>query len=167
MSRACCAHAGYCRSDPRLRLPPALEGGDRDRVVEQAGQGRQGRDLHLDLLVLRPPRHLAGRLGRERVDELGRIAGRGVVGDEAPPAVGGQAATSAKGPWGDEEFMRLVNHLKHRCEMYGAKIVTGKPVTSTMIDQQAPDKLILATGTSPDRSAFPDVTVTTSSVASM
>jgi pyruvate/2-oxoglutarate dehydrogenase complex dihydrolipoamide dehydrogenase (E3) component len=39
--------------------------------------------------------------------------------------------------------------------MHGAKIVTGKTVTSAMIDQEAPDKLILATGALPDRSAFP------------
>jgi len=68
--------------------------------------------------------------------------------------VGGQAATAANGPWGDGEFMRLVNHLKSRCEKNGAKIVTNKPVTPDLIEKQAPDKVILATGAKPDRAAF-------------
>jgi 2,4-dienoyl-CoA reductase (NADPH2) len=69
--------------------------------------------------------------------------------------VGGQAATAANGPWGDAEFMRLVNHLKTRCEKNGAKIITGTTVTPELIDREAPDKVILATGAGPDRAAFP------------
>jgi len=69
--------------------------------------------------------------------------------------VGGQAATAANGPWGDAEFMRLVNHLKTRCEKNGAKIATGTAVTPELIDREAPDKVILATGAGPDRAAFP------------
>lgn len=74
---------------------------------------------------------------------------------EKKAKVGGQAAIAAKGPWGDSEFMRLVNHLKTRCEKHGAKIVTGTTVTPELIDQQAPDKVVLATGALPARSAFP------------
>lgn len=74
---------------------------------------------------------------------------------EKKDSFGGQAAVSAHGPWGDEEFMRLVNHLKHKCEMHGAKFVTGTTVTDEMIEKEAPDKLVLATGAMPDRSAFP------------
>ncbi|MFH0983296.1 MAG: FAD-dependent oxidoreductase, partial [Planctomycetota bacterium] len=74
---------------------------------------------------------------------------------EKKSEVGGQAAIAAKGPWGDNEFMRLVNHLQTRCEKNGARIVTGTTVTPELIDQQAPDKVVLATGALPERSAFP------------
>jgi len=69
--------------------------------------------------------------------------------------VGGQAATAAKGPWGDNEFMRLVNYLKTRCQKHGAKIITGTAVTPELIEKEAPDKVILAVGAEPDRGAFP------------
>ena len=46
-------------------------------------------------------------------------------------------------------------HLKTRCEKAGAKFVTGKTVTTEMIEKEAPDKLLLATGALPDRSAYP------------
>ena len=74
---------------------------------------------------------------------------------EKKNSVGGQAATAANGPWGDHEFMRLVNHLKTRCEKHGAKIVTKTTVTPELIEKEAPDKVILATGARPDRDAFP------------
>jgi 2,4-dienoyl-CoA reductase (NADPH2) len=69
--------------------------------------------------------------------------------------IGGQAATAAKGPWGDEEFMRLVDHLAGRCEKNGARIVTGQTVTPALIEKEAPDKVVLAVGALPDRAAFP------------
>jgi 2,4-dienoyl-CoA reductase (NADPH2) len=81
--------------------------------------------------------------------------GHDVTVYEKKDEVGGQAATAAKGPWGDREFMRLVNHLKTRCEKNGAKIVTGKTVTPALIEKEAPDKVILATGAEPDRGALP------------
>ena len=74
---------------------------------------------------------------------------------EKKARVGGQAASAANGPWGDDEFIRLVNHLKARCEKGGAKIVTNRAVTAEMIEKEAPDKVILATGAEPDRGAFP------------
>jgi 2,4-dienoyl-CoA reductase (NADPH2) len=74
---------------------------------------------------------------------------------EKKDKVGGQAATAANGPWGDEEFLRLVNHLRNRCEKNGAKILTKKAVTPKLIEKEAPDKVILATGAKPDREAFP------------
>ena len=81
--------------------------------------------------------------------------GHDVTVYERKGKIGGQAATAANGPWGDVEFMRLVNHLESRCKKNGAKIVTGKAVTPELIGKEAPDKLILATGAKPDRSAFP------------
>jgi 2,4-dienoyl-CoA reductase (NADPH2) len=74
---------------------------------------------------------------------------------EAKEQIGGQAATAAKGPWGDVEFMRLVNHLQRRCEKAGAHIRTGTPVTPALIKKDAPDKVVLAVGAKPDRAAFP------------
>ncbi len=73
---------------------------------------------------------------------------------EKKDKMGGQAATAAKGPWGDDEFMRLVNHLKTRCQKHGAKIITNTTVTPELIRKQAPDKLILAIGAKPDRGTF-------------
>jgi 2,4-dienoyl-CoA reductase (NADPH2) len=81
--------------------------------------------------------------------------GHAVTIYEKKAQVGGQAAIAAEGPWGDSEFMRLVNHLKTRCEKNGARIVTATTVTPELIDQQAPDKVVLATGALPERSAFP------------
>ncbi len=69
--------------------------------------------------------------------------------------VGGQAATAAKGPWGDEEFMRLINHLKTRCQKGGVKIVTNKTVAPEFIEKEQPDKVILSVGALPDRESFP------------
>jgi NADPH-dependent 2,4-dienoyl-CoA reductase/sulfur reductase-like enzyme len=74
---------------------------------------------------------------------------------EAKKNLGGQAATAAHGPWGDNEFKRLVDHLKSRCEKNGARFMTGTAVTKELIDKEAPDKVVLATGASPDRDAFP------------
>jgi 2,4-dienoyl-CoA reductase (NADPH2) len=73
---------------------------------------------------------------------------------EKKDRVGGQAATAANGPWGDREFMRLVDHLESRCAKNGARIITNTAVTAELIEKEAPDKVVLATGALPDRSAF-------------
>jgi len=80
--------------------------------------------------------------------------GHNVTLYEKKGSVGGQAATASKGPWGDHEFMRLVSHLKARCQKNGAKIVTNTAVTAEMIEKEAPDKVVLAVGAMPDRRAF-------------
>ena len=74
---------------------------------------------------------------------------------EKKDKVGGQAASAANGPWGDQEFMRLVNYLQTRCKKHGARIITNTAVTPELIKKEAPDKVVLATGALPDRSAFP------------
>jgi len=74
---------------------------------------------------------------------------------EKADTIGGQAAAAAKGPWGDDEFMRLVNHLKTTCEEHGGRIVTGTAVTPELIEKETPDKVVIATGAVPDREAFP------------
>ncbi len=81
--------------------------------------------------------------------------GHDVTVYEKKEKVGGQAATAANGPWGDEEFMRLVNYLATRTERHGGRIVTGQTVTQDMIEKEAPDRVVLATGALPDRDAFP------------
>jgi len=89
--------------------------------------------------------------------QAGAIAaekGHDVTLYEKKDAVGGQAATAAKGPWGDDEFMRLVNHVQTRCEKNGAKIVTKTAVTPELVEKEAPDVVILAMGARPDRAAF-------------
>ncbi len=74
---------------------------------------------------------------------------------EKKDRIGGQAATAANGPWGDVEFLRLVDHLKAKCDKHGAKFLTNTTVTRERIESQAPDQVILATGARPDRDAFP------------
>ncbi len=90
--------------------------------------------------------------------QVGAVAaekGHKVTIYEKKKQIGGQAASAARGPWGDNEFMRLVNYLKTRCEKHGARIIAGKEVTADLIDKEAPDKLILATGARPDLDASP------------
>lgn len=90
--------------------------------------------------------------------QAGAIAaekGHDVTLYEKKADVGGQAATAARGPWGDDEFMRLVDHVKTRCEKNGARFVTNTTVTQDMVKSEEPDVVILATGAQPDRTAFP------------
>jgi len=68
--------------------------------------------------------------------------------------VGGQTATASNGPWGDEEFMRLVNHLKVRCEKAGAVIETNKEIDAEFLESIEADEIALATGAVPDRDQF-------------
>jgi len=81
--------------------------------------------------------------------------GHDVTVYEKEASIGGQAAASAKGPWGDDEFMRLVNYLNTWCVKHGGKVVTGTEVTPELIEKENPDKVVLATGAKPDRAAFP------------
>jgi 2,4-dienoyl-CoA reductase (NADPH2) len=63
--------------------------------------------------------------------------------------VGGQAATAAAGPHGDDEFMRLVNYLKNYCDRGGVKFELGKKVTQDELKASDADHVILATGAVP------------------
>ena len=63
--------------------------------------------------------------------------------------MGGQAATAAAGPHGDEEFMRLVNYLKDYCDRGGVKFELGKEVTKEELKASDADHIILATGAVP------------------
>jgi 2,4-dienoyl-CoA reductase (NADPH2) len=63
--------------------------------------------------------------------------------------VGGQSATAANGPWGDEEFMRLVNYLKNYCDRGGVKFEMGKSVSKEEVEKSDADYIIVATGAVP------------------
>jgi 2,4-dienoyl-CoA reductase (NADPH2) len=63
--------------------------------------------------------------------------------------VGGQSATAAKGPWGDEEFMRLVNYLKGYCDRGGVEFEMGKAVSKEEVENSDADYIIVATGAVP------------------
>jgi 2,4-dienoyl-CoA reductase (NADPH2) len=60
--------------------------------------------------------------------------------------VGGQLAAASHGPWGDEEFMRLVSYLEHRCRKFGAELQLGKTVTREEVKASDADVIIVATG---------------------
>ena len=74
---------------------------------------------------------------------------------EQQDRVGGQTAAAAHGPWGDAELIRLVDHLKVRCEKAGGKIETGKTITAEVLEDLDADEIVLATGAVPDRDQFP------------
>jgi 2,4-dienoyl-CoA reductase (NADPH2) len=62
---------------------------------------------------------------------------------------GGQLAAAARGPWGDDEFMRLVDYLEHRCKQFGAKFELGRKVTKEEVKASDADEVVIATGAAP------------------
>jgi 2,4-dienoyl-CoA reductase (NADPH2) len=84
--------------------------------------------------------------------QAGAIAaekGHEVTITEREQRTGGQLAAAAKGPWGDEEFMRLVHYLEHRCRQFGARIELGQTVTREQVKASDADVVIVATGAEP------------------
>ena len=69
---------------------------------------------------------------------------------------GGQSEAASHGPWGDEEFMRLVNWLQHECTKHGAKFELDSDVTPEQMKAMDADEIIVATGAEP---ALPDIPV--------
>ena len=63
--------------------------------------------------------------------------------------VGGQSATAANGPWGDEEFMRLVNYQKRYCERGKVEFEMGREVTAQDVKDSDADSIVIATGAVP------------------
>jgi len=72
------------------------------------------------------------------------------------PHTGGQSEAASHGPWGDEEFMRLVNWLELQCRNNGAAFELGKELTSEQVKELEADEVIVATGAEPKA---PDVPI--------
>jgi 2,4-dienoyl-CoA reductase (NADPH2) len=66
--------------------------------------------------------------------------------------VGGQFSAAAHGPWGDNEFQRMVNYLKTQCDKQGARIILSTAVTKELLQEEKADSVIIATGATPDKS---------------
>jgi 2,4-dienoyl-CoA reductase (NADPH2) len=75
--------------------------------------------------------------------------GHKVTVTEKNDHLGGQSATAAQGPWGDNEFMRLVNYLKDYCDRGNVVFEMGKAVTAKEIVESDADHIIVATGAVP------------------
>jgi 2,4-dienoyl-CoA reductase (NADPH2) len=88
---------------------------------------------------------LAGMQAAAIAAEKGHI----VTVFEKRKRVGGQSATAAQGPWGDEEFMRLVNYLKRYCDRGGVKFELGHALTAEELKNSDADQVIVATGAVP------------------
>lgn len=58
--------------------------------------------------------------------------------------LGGQLTTAAKGPYGDEEFQRLIDYLATQCEKSGVKIRFNTKAAPEIIGK--PDTIVVATG---------------------
>lgn len=69
--------------------------------------------------------------------------------------VGGQLRIASNGPFGDDEFMRLVDHLKAQVDKSGVKVQFGKEVTEADIDAMKPDYVIIATGAACNKPDIP------------
>jgi 2,4-dienoyl-CoA reductase (NADPH2) len=72
--------------------------------------------------------------------------GHEVTLTEKADHVGGQLASASHGPWGDEEFLRLVRYLEHGCKKHGVKLELGKTVTREEVKASDADIIIVATG---------------------
>lgn len=83
--------------------------------------------------------------------------GHDVTVYEKSEKIGGQLEAASHGPGGDEEFMRLINHLAVVTKKHGGKIVTGKDVTKEFLEELKPDVTIIATGARPQRPDVPGV----------
>ncbi len=80
--------------------------------------------------------------------------GHAVVVYERDTRPGGQLLTSSRGPAGDDEFMRLVDHLETRCKKAGVAFRCGMDATAEVVAADEPDVVVLAAGA---RTAPPDI----------
>jgi len=64
---------------------------------------------------------------------------------------GGQFAAASRGPWGDDEFMRLVNYLETRCRKAGAELVLNTELSKEQVAALGADEVIAATGALPKK----------------
>lgn len=75
--------------------------------------------------------------------------GHHVIVTEKRDRIGGQIATASNGPWGDEEFQRLVDYLKGYCDRGGVTFEMNRSVTLDEVKEDAADHVIVATGAVP------------------
>jgi 2,4-dienoyl-CoA reductase (NADPH2) len=68
---------------------------------------------------------------------------------------GGQLSAAANGPWGDEEFGRLINFYVTMLKKHGGELKLGTEATKEMLEELGTDVVVLATGATPDPSAYP------------
>ena len=60
--------------------------------------------------------------------------------------IGGTLLEASKAPYGDEELMTCINYQKKMCEQAGVEFHLGTEVTESLIQDEMPDSVILATG---------------------
>lgn len=85
--------------------------------------------------------------------QVGAIAaekGHDVTITERSDHVGGQLKAASHGPWGDNEFQRLIDYLEHRCRQFGAKFELNRTVTRPEIKASDADVIVVATGAEPN-----------------
>ncbi|MFC1572043.1 FAD-dependent oxidoreductase [Candidatus Eisenbacteria bacterium] len=75
--------------------------------------------------------------------------GHQVTLTEKSDRLGGQASAAANGPWGDEEFQRLVDYMKGYCNRGSVKFEMGKAVTAKDVESSDADSIVVATGAVP------------------
>jgi 2,4-dienoyl-CoA reductase (NADPH2) len=97
---------------------------------------------------------IGGGLAGMQAAAIAAEKGHQVTLTEKSERLGGQAATAANGPWGDNEFMRLVNYMKSYCDRGSVTFEMGKSVTADDLAASDAEKIILATGAVP-RSGVP------------
>ncbi len=87
---------------------------------------------------------VGGGVGGMQAAVVAAKRGHDVTLYEKSDRVGGQLASAANGPYGDDEFMRLVNHLFAQCKKAGVKMELGKEIAPD--SDIKGDVAILATG---------------------
>jgi 2,4-dienoyl-CoA reductase (NADPH2) len=87
---------------------------------------------------------VGGGVGGMQAAAVAAERGHDVTLYEKQGRLGGQLVSASNGPYGDDEFMRLVNHLESRCAKAGVKVETGAEIKPDS-DIQA-DFAVLAAG---------------------
>ncbi|HEY0638555.1 MAG TPA: mycofactocin system FadH/OYE family oxidoreductase 2 [Pseudonocardiaceae bacterium] len=78
------------------------------------------------------------------------LRGHRVTLFERAPATGGQVAAAASVP-GRAEFLDVTRNLLAECRRYGVQVLTGVEATESLLRQENPDAVVLATGARPAR----------------
>lgn len=60
--------------------------------------------------------------------------------------LGGTILEASNAPYGDDELMTCINYQKTMCEKYGVEFHLGTEVTESLIEDELPDTLVMATG---------------------